>query len=984
MTISGLMFVLAGQAFADWYDYSWAYRKPVTITGSTSDQTNYQVKVTISFVTAHMNSDFSDIRFTSSDGITLIDHWIESYTASTTADFWVEIPSVPSAGTTIYIYYGNSSAATASSLANTFIREIDGAQPVKGSWHFDEGTGTTTADSSGNGYTGTLLPVASEPTWVAGKYGQGLSFDGANDYLNCGDISSLNSASAFTIEAWVKQDDNSAFNRIFAKDADANNDILFSSYSGALYFEVGNASNPSAYWEGYSTTISSGTWFHAALVYNGSGSTNADKIKMYINGAARLLLFSNTFPSTTANLTAVNFYLGVAAQDGIFFDGTIDELRVYNRVLTTAEISDLYNYYGYTTTDYPGRALVRKYASPEPAPSTGSEENCPPYLGGSYDGYDSIATSDAAMGYSTASKVAFTTSPSNTVEADVFSTQPVVAVQDTYGNTVTTASNNVTLSISNNPGGGALSGTATVAASSGVATFSGLSINREGVGYTLQAAASGLTSATSSSFNIVISTEDLTSGVTTIQTQVTNVQTDVTSILQDTGTTLPATLSTIEGKIDTMSANVDAILMDTGTTLPGTLSSIEGKVDTIDTIVDAILVDTGTDLPAAITTAQTNVTNELAKGVKAKILNSATAVETDNTVTIRYKTDTGLSPAIDVYDAGNVKRVNAGAMTEIGTTGIYEYDVTFSSAWGTGDYTIVCSEATKSSVDSMTISVGTSISSVENKVDTLVTDVTAIKAKTDLITDMATLSGKVDTLTTNLNTIDTNLDSVQAVVGTASDTSASSTLYGKLSGVTSNVSAIVTKWGSYTADDLMSDSSGLEDYLGTPNDAASEDTVFGKIAAINASAGLISTASTYAQNAYDEIQKVRSEINFNGKTDTAYTMLTGLKDTLSGLNERIANIPSEAAAPGTNEAAASINDALSALKEKAAQAGYLGIAEEAAKAGEKAKLAEGEPVDLNTLKNQLSELKALMDAIKASMTAEEEKPVVKSWFEMSK
>ena len=95
---------------------------------------------------------------------------------------------------------------------------------------------------------------------------------------------------------------------------------------------------------------------------------------------------------------------------------------------------------------------------------------------------------------------------------------------------------------------------------------------------------------------------------------------NVDSVLEDTGTTIPATLTTIDGKVDTVDTvedaikavtdnlpdsgalsslatasalatvdgNVDAILVDTGTTLPATLSTIEGKVDTVDTVVDSI------------------------------------------------------------------------------------------------------------------------------------------------------------------------------------------------------------------------------------------------------------------------------------------------------------------------------------------------------------------------------------------------------------
>lgn len=70
-----------------------------------------------------MQADYDDIRFTSSDGTTLIDHWLESKTNSSTADFWVEVPSIPASpdSTTIYMYYGNSGASTASNGTNTFV-----------------------------------------------------------------------------------------------------------------------------------------------------------------------------------------------------------------------------------------------------------------------------------------------------------------------------------------------------------------------------------------------------------------------------------------------------------------------------------------------------------------------------------------------------------------------------------------------------------------------------------------------------------------------------------------------------------------------------------------------------------------------------------------------------------------------------------------------------------------------------------------------
>lgn len=101
-----------------------------------------------------------------------------------------------------------------------------------------------------------------------------------------------------------------------------------------------------------------------------------------------------------------------------------------------------------------------------------------------------------------ASKLAVSTQPSNSIASTSFTNQPRITIQDAFGNTVTSATNTVTLAIGTNPGGGALSGTAVVTAVSGIAQFSGLSINKAGTGYTLTASASGLTGVTSAAFTI--------------------------------------------------------------------------------------------------------------------------------------------------------------------------------------------------------------------------------------------------------------------------------------------------------------------------------------------------------------------------------------------------------------------------------------------------------------------------------------------------
>src|SRR5205823_5104880 len=91
-----------------------------------------------------------------------------------------------------------------------------------------------------------------------------------------------------------------------------------------------------------------------------------------------------------------------------------------------------------------------------------------------------------------ASRLVFTVQPTPTVAGATITPAVQVTAQDAHGNTATAFSGSVTVAIGMNPGGGALSGTSSVAAVGGIATFSGLSINKTGTGYTLTAGASGV------------------------------------------------------------------------------------------------------------------------------------------------------------------------------------------------------------------------------------------------------------------------------------------------------------------------------------------------------------------------------------------------------------------------------------------------------------------------------------------------------------
>ena len=154
-----------------WYNGTWAYRKSHLITGSSGAGTNYQVRVIVHkaigtdaganvYLGTNVLDDFADVRFTTSNGTTLLDYWLEtgSLTSGTQATFWVEVAADLGSNQTIYIYYGNSGATTASNGANTFtlFDDFTGASLDASKWT-KRGGGTPT-------FAGGLMTVSANST----------------------------------------------------------------------------------------------------------------------------------------------------------------------------------------------------------------------------------------------------------------------------------------------------------------------------------------------------------------------------------------------------------------------------------------------------------------------------------------------------------------------------------------------------------------------------------------------------------------------------------------------------------------------------------------------------------------------------------------------------------------------------------------------------------------------------------------------------
>jgi glucose/arabinose dehydrogenase/PKD repeat protein len=211
----------------------------------------------------------------------------------------------------------------------TFTRTGGGGPTIPGlvgSWSFNEGTGSTAADLSGRGNTGTLAG----PTWTAdGKYGGALSFDGVNDTVTVADSAGLDLTTAGTLTAWVRPTTLGAWRQAILKERPGG--LTYALYATG---QSGNRPNGTLSVGGGDrgvaapAALADNAWSHLALSYDGAA------MRLYVNGA-QVATRAQTGAMATSNGP---LRIGGNSVWGEYFAGQIDEARVYDRALTAAEI----------------------------------------------------------------------------------------------------------------------------------------------------------------------------------------------------------------------------------------------------------------------------------------------------------------------------------------------------------------------------------------------------------------------------------------------------------------------------------------------------------------------------------------------------------------------------------------------------------------------------------------------------------------------
>jgi len=266
----------------------------------------------------------NDIRFTSSDGTTLLPYERESYaeaSSNVTANFWVGVTlnadDDASTDDTIYLYYGNAGAADGKDVANGSNDVWDGN--FEGVWHLSGAT-LSALDSTGNSNDGTNNGA----TATTGKVGNGGSFDGTNDYITIPDSTSWDFGTGqFSISLWFKKTSEARGDIFSKKSADANDDvglILEDDETMDVYFKTDSVgdmvvSNGNAF--------SVNAWHYASLVRDGSSN-----LTTYIDGTPDGTGTSNG----NLNNNAADIWIG-SNHDNLMtpsfaHSGLIDEIRI--------------------------------------------------------------------------------------------------------------------------------------------------------------------------------------------------------------------------------------------------------------------------------------------------------------------------------------------------------------------------------------------------------------------------------------------------------------------------------------------------------------------------------------------------------------------------------------------------------------------------------------------------------------------------------
>jgi endoglucanase len=302
------------------------------------------------------------------------------------------------AGTTYYYVVSANTAAGES---------LNSAEATPSSMHaylkFDETSGTTASDATGNGWIGTLV---NGPHWTAGKYNNAVDLDGTDDYVSL-PTGVVDGLTDFTISAWVYLDTVSSWSRVFDFGTGTSVNMFLTPRNGStstVRFAITTGGAGGEQQINGGAALPSGAWTHVAVTL--AGNTGI----LYVNGAevgrnSSMSLTPDSLGATTQN------YIGKSQYADPYLNGRVDDLRIYSSALSPADVEVLAsNNAPYFTSDpigkpdaiedaaYSGQTLAGNASDPDSDPLTFSKVSGPAWLTITANGTLSGTPSDSDTG----------------------------------------------------------------------------------------------------------------------------------------------------------------------------------------------------------------------------------------------------------------------------------------------------------------------------------------------------------------------------------------------------------------------------------------------------------------------------------------------------------------------------------------------------------------------------------------------------------
>ncbi len=296
-------------AGATWYESTWSYRKVITVdhTQVGGDFTSFPLLISLTdldLTKAQASGD--DFVFTAADGVTKLDHEIESWNSGTgELVAWVKIPTLfRAADSLLYLYYGNNAAAPQQHKTAVW---SDGFGVVQ---HLND---TSYVDATANMNNGT---VGGSPAVAVGKIAGATAFNGSSDYVTIPSSDSLNATSTFTISFWLKGAPGSMlYDGVLGKPNPWWTDNYGFFYADAthLTFFINDYAAGAA-----TAALNPAVWNYVVGTFDGM------TVRLYINGTLQATksyvgsITPNTYPFNIGRLNTNDYNI----------EGTLDEVRM--------------------------------------------------------------------------------------------------------------------------------------------------------------------------------------------------------------------------------------------------------------------------------------------------------------------------------------------------------------------------------------------------------------------------------------------------------------------------------------------------------------------------------------------------------------------------------------------------------------------------------------------------------------------------------